>query len=152
MDGVTPGAMSTQRVKRQTYPIFVLRGERSSWGLDPKLRCPRRHSLFVISARYGKLGCAPARVTESEAARSACLIAFSMLNPFAMPVASHPVKQSPAPTVSTALARGTGKCRIRFESASNAPLAPRVMTTQRQPWPIRSFAERIGSFVPVMTE
>ena len=73
--------------------------------------------------------CAPGRVTERDAARRAISMAAAVDHPSAMPTASHPVKQSPAPTVSTGLTLEAGKRRAPFSFTSRAPGAPRVMTT-----------------------
>ena len=83
--------------------------------------------------RPGIDGCAPAFPTLSDAAATANRAARRKSLPSASATLSAPVKQSPAPVVSTTFATGTAGTSTRMVSVTiDDPEAPRVTATMAQ--------------------
>src|SRR5437879_1315406 len=83
-----------------------------------------RRLNFKISRRVGIDDCAPGRVTQMAAAAMAKRVACSMDLPSATVAANVPEKQSPAPTVSTALTFRAGNQRVPAALLQQTPSAP----------------------------
>src|SRR5213082_2166754 len=90
---------------------------------------PAKALYLKISRRFGIDVCAPGRMTQMAAAVMAKRIACSMDLPSATVAANVPEKQSPAPTVSTALTLGAGNQRGPAALLQQTPRAPQVART-----------------------